>query len=310
MRVGYRTIAALARQLPPPVPTHTRPHSSSTASGPSTCVGGTPAATAISSTVRAPRARQRVVHPLVGIGQPVEWRGRTLLIGSEFARCGRSIRRRPRTRVTTSAPPRSSAWQPTDADDVTGPGTAHTVRPSARAQAAVLAAPLRSACLDDHGGAGERGDQPVAGQKAVPRRPLPWRILADHADPARVSAAAARHARPDRAHRRHLRAPRPSSRRPPAWRGARRRRCRTPHRRPPPTSRAARPAARSAATYSPYAVGGPCTDDRRGAVGDGIEACRPNRPQHQRLMSLRPQPVGNAAECAGTPTAAIRRRQR
>lgn len=46
-------------------------------------------------------------------------------------------------RVTSSAPSRSSAWQPADADEVTGPGTAATTRPSARAQAAVFAAPLR-----------------------------------------------------------------------------------------------------------------------------------------------------------------------
>ena len=38
---------------------------------------------------------------------------------------------------------RSSSWQPTDIADVTGPGTAMTVRPSNRARPAVFRAPLR-----------------------------------------------------------------------------------------------------------------------------------------------------------------------
>ena len=46
-------------------------------------------------------------------------------------------------RVITSAPARSNAWHPVDADEVTGPGTAPTTLPNTRPQAAVLAAPLR-----------------------------------------------------------------------------------------------------------------------------------------------------------------------
>src|SRR5699024_3720400 len=47
-------------------------------------------------------------------------------------------------RPTRTAPPsRNSMWHPTEATDVTGPGTAPTGRPSASAHAAVLSAPLR-----------------------------------------------------------------------------------------------------------------------------------------------------------------------
>ena len=48
------------------------------------------------------------------------------------------------TRVTSTAPSRIIRWQPADRPEVTGPGTAITGRPSARASAAVRWAPLRS----------------------------------------------------------------------------------------------------------------------------------------------------------------------
>ena len=47
-------------------------------------------------------------------------------------------------RVITLASPSISVWQPTDDAEVIGPGTAPTIRPIAFAQAAVLAAPLRT----------------------------------------------------------------------------------------------------------------------------------------------------------------------
>ena len=47
--------------------------------------------------------------------------------------------------TSTARPSRTSSWQPADAADVTGPGTAPTGRPSAAAVRAVLRAPLRSA---------------------------------------------------------------------------------------------------------------------------------------------------------------------
>ncbi len=59
---------------------------------------------------------------------------------------------------------------PTDADEVTGPGTAQTPRPSARAHAAVLAAPLRAPASTTTVAPDKRSDEPVAGQEPVPLR--------------------------------------------------------------------------------------------------------------------------------------------
>ena len=69
-------------------------------------------------------------------------------------------------RVTTVAPPRRTRGTRQRA------GTAQTPRPSARAHAAVLAAPLRAP-------AAVAPRQPVAGQEPVPLRPKARRILGD-----------------------------------------------------------------------------------------------------------------------------------
>ncbi len=84
------------------------------------------------------------------------------------------------TPVTHCAPQsRMTRWQPADAMDVTGPGTAISGRFRSRACRAVFSAPLRSAASTTHRAAAERGDQPVAHQEPGPGRgPARW-LLAD-----------------------------------------------------------------------------------------------------------------------------------
>ena len=74
-------------------------------------------------------------------------------MGREPGLAGSSARCRPRrptssstssTRVTSTAPSRIIRWHPADWPDVTGPGTAMTGLPNARASAAVRWAPLRN----------------------------------------------------------------------------------------------------------------------------------------------------------------------
>src|SRR5690242_9921700 len=112
-------------------------------SGPKTCVGGKPDPTAISSTVRAPRAGNASYTRRSSSARPSSGDvGRTGSAANSptWPTCSTNSS----ARVTRVAPERNNTWQPTDADDVTGPGTAHTPRPSALAHAAVLAAPLRA----------------------------------------------------------------------------------------------------------------------------------------------------------------------
>ena len=87
-------------------------------------------------------AGQRLVHPTLGVAQPVERRGGVRFFGRQLTDAadklndvvgsGDQLRAVAQQRMTARR-----------ADDVTGPGTAATTRPSARAQAAVFAAPLR-----------------------------------------------------------------------------------------------------------------------------------------------------------------------
>ena len=166
----------LASQLPPP--THHQSASSSTASGPNTCVGGTPEATAISSTVRAPLDGSASYTRLSVSASPsssevgaahrerVRPRGRSFddVLGS-----GDHVSAGPQQGVT--APP-----MPT-----TSPARAPRIpfRPSARAHAAVFAAPLRAPASTTTVAPASAATNLLRVRKRCRAGRLPGRILAD-----------------------------------------------------------------------------------------------------------------------------------
>ena len=94
------------------------------------------------------------------------------------------------TDVTGAAPSRSRpfcpAWPPCHGV----PGTASTSRPSSRAAAAVIRAPLRAAASTTTTASRQRGDDAVAGREAPRRRRHPGLVLADDRAASRRRGAA------------------------------------------------------------------------------------------------------------------------
>ena len=147
--------------------------------GPSTCVrAADPTATATRRRC-GPRGRARVIHPLARCRpEPVEWRRRTRSSGGEFTE-------RPDHSTISSVPgdqvgsARTSTWHPADADDVTGPGTAHTGRPMPRPtrRCSLLRCAAR---LHDHRGTAQRRDERLRVRNRCRAGRTARRILGDH----------------------------------------------------------------------------------------------------------------------------------
>ena len=251
---------------------------------------------------RRPRSRRRCGHPgrkrvvdlFLGVGQLVKRRYRAFILGSEFAcpadkfndvlGAGDHVRAGPQQGMASDRHRRRhrTGHRTHHAAQCTRPGRG-VGRTAARTR------------LDDHRGPGEAGDQPVAGQKSVPRGPHSGRILTDHEAVVADSIATSRRARPDRARRCRLPVPRPSIRRPPARRGGRRRRCRT-RRRTPPQHPARPDRQRDRPQHAHRMPSRPACRQSRPRARQPRRGAPARRPQDHWFVRLWPQPVGHAVE--------------
>ena len=178
----------------------TRPAISSIASGPRTRSTGRPDSTEICSTDRSPRAGSASYTVRSLSESPSSLRHRMLRLLGQFSTAPDDFHDLigPCHQYTVAPQQLVTPRRGRRGDR---PGTAHTTRPIASAQDAVLAAPLRKARFHDHGGATQHRHQPVAGQEPVSRRPHARRVLGDQQARGRISGAATRNVQPDKEYR-------------------------------------------------------------------------------------------------------------
>ena len=156
--------------------------------------------------------RHRVEHLPLAATEPVARLDGRPRVGHGWLPDGATASSTSSPVVTSRASRARTSWcTPADGALVTGPGTPITVAAEAAGPAGGVERPAAHRGLHHDRAAGERGDQPVAGQEPDPRRRAPGRGLGDHQTRRRRCSRSAPGARPGRPGRPRTRGRPPSA---------------------------------------------------------------------------------------------------